>query len=157
MSEIERLKEIVERLRAENGCPWDRVQTHESLKPEVIEEAAEVVCGINILKETGNAENLKEELGDLLLQVVFHAVMAQEEGLFTLDDVIKGICEKMERRHPHVFAGVEFASDEERHAAWEAIKKAEKEGREWEKDYLPEAFEEARALVEQAKERKFNK
>lgn len=157
MSEIERLKEIVERLRAENGCPWDRVQTHESLKPEVIEEAAEVVCGINILKETGNAENLKEELGDLLLQVVFHAVMAQEEGLFTLDDVIKGICEKMERRHPHVFAGVEFASDEERHAAWEAIKKAEKEGREWEKDYLPEAFEEARALVEQAKKRKFNK
>ena len=157
MSEIERLKEIVERLRAENGCPWDRVQTHESLKPEVIEEAAEVVCGINILKETGNAENLKEELGDLLLQVVFHAVMAQEEGLFTLDDVMKGICEKMERRHPHVFAGVEFASDEERHAAWEAIKKAEKEGREWEKDYLPEAFEEARALVEQAKKRKFNK
>ncbi len=157
MSEIERLKEIVERLRAENGCPWDRVQTHESLKPEVIEEAAEVVCGINILKETGNAENLKEELGDLLLQVVFHAVMAQEEGLFTLDDVIKGICEKMERRHPHVFAGVEFASDEERHAAWEAIKKAEKEGREWEKDYLPEAFEEAGALVEQAKKRKFNK
>ena len=157
MSEIERLKEIVERLRAENGCPWDRAQTHESLKPEVIEEAAEVVCGINILKETGNAENLKEELGDLLLQVVFHAVMAQEEGLFTLDDVIKGICEKMERRHPHVFAGVEFASDEERHAAWEAIKKAEKEGREWEKDYLPEAFEEARALVEQAKKRKFNK
>lgn len=154
MTDIDRLKAIVERLRAENGCPWDRVQTHESLKPEVIEEAAEVLCGINILKATGNADNLKEELGDLLLQVVFHAVMAEEEGLFNLDDVLQGICEKMERRHPHVFAGVEFASDEERHAAWEAIKKAEKVGREWEKDYLPEAFTEAEELVGKARERK---
>ena len=154
MTDIDRLKAIVERLRAENGCPWDRVQTHESLKPEVIEEAAEVLCGINILKATGNADNLKEELGDLLLQVVFHAVLAEEEGLFNLDDVLQGICEKMERRHPHVFAGVEFASDEERHAAWESIKKAEKEGREWEKDYLPEAFTEAEELVGKARERK---
>lgn len=154
MADIDRLKEIVERLRAENGCPWDRVQTHESLKPEVIEEAAEVICGINILKATGNSDNLKEELGDLLLQVVFHSVMAQEEGLFDLNDVIDGICEKMERRHPHVFAGVEFASDEERHAAWEKIKRAEKEGREWEKEFLPEAFEEAEELVGKARERK---
>lgn len=154
MADVDRLKTIVERLRAENGCPWDRVQTHESLKPEVIEEAAEVLCGINILKATGNADNLKEELGDLLLQVVFHAVLAEEEGLFNLDDVLQGICEKMERRHPHVFAGVEFASDEERHAAWEAIKKAEKVGREWEKDYLPEAFTEAEELVGKARERK---
>lgn len=154
MADIDRLKEIVERLRAENGCPWDRVQTHESLKPEVIEEAAEVICGINILKATGNSDNLKEELGDLLLQVVFHSVMAQEEGLFDLNDVMDGICEKMERRHPHVFAGVEFASDEERHAAWEKIKRAEKEGREWEKEFLPEAFEEAEELVGKARERK---
>ena len=73
MAQIDRLKEIVETLRSENGCPWDREQTHTSLKPEVIEEAAEVVCGINILDKTGDAENLKEELGDLLLQVMFHS------------------------------------------------------------------------------------
>lgn len=153
-TEIERLEKIIKRLRAENGCPWDRVQTHDSLKPEVIEEAAEVICGINILRETGNADNLKEELGDLLLQVMFHAVIAQEEGLFTFEEVVRGICEKMERRHPHVFAGVEFASDEERHAAWEKIKAEEKAGREWEKEYLPGAFSEAEELVTKARERK---
>ena len=70
-SEIERLKKIVEKLRSEEGCSWDRAQTHTSLKPEIIEEAAEVVAGINILDKTGNAENLKEELGNLLLQVMF--------------------------------------------------------------------------------------
>ena len=154
MTEVERLKEIVEKLRAEDGCPWDRVQTHESLKPECIEEAAEVICGINILKATGDAENLKEELGDLLLQVMFHAVLAEEEGLFTFEDVAKTINEKMVRRHPHVFSGVNFASDEERHAAWDAIKKQEKAGKEWHADYLPGAFSEATELIEKAKERK---
>ena len=89
MSEIERLETIVKTLRSKNGCPWDRAQTHASLKPECIEEAAEVVCGINILEKTGNADNLKEELGDLLLQVMFHSVIAEEEGLFTFDDVCK--------------------------------------------------------------------
>jgi tetrapyrrole methylase family protein/MazG family protein len=154
MSEINRLKEIVETLRSENGCPWDRVQTHESLKPEVIEEAAEVVSGINILDKTGDAENLKEELGDLLLQVMFHSVMAEEEGLFTFDDVCKGVSDKMVRRHPHVFERVTYNSKEEQHAAWEKIKKAEKAGKEWHADYLPEAFEEAKELIEKAKERK---
>lgn len=154
MDEVRRLEEIVKKLRSENGCPWDKVQTHETLKPECIEEAAEVLCGINILRETGNPENLKEELGDLLLQVMFHAVLAQEEGLFTFEDVARGISEKMERRHPHVFQGIEFASDEERHAAWEKIKRDEKAGREWEKDYLPEAFREAEELVQKARERK---
>lgn len=154
MSEIDRLKEIVETLRGENGCPWDRAQTHTSLKPEVIEEAAEVVSGINILDKTGDAENLKEELGDLLLQVMFHSVMAEEEGLFTFDDVCKVVSDKMVRRHPHVFEGVVYNSKEEQHAAWEEIKKAEKAGKEWHADYLPEAFEEAKKLIEQAKERK---
>ena len=154
MEEVRRLEEIVKKLRSEDGCPWDKVQTHETLKPECIEEAAEVLCGINILRETGSPENLKEELGDLLLQVMFHAVMAEEEGLFTFEDVAKTINEKMIRRHPHVFGGVEFASDEERHAAWEKIKKEEKAGREWEKAYLPEAFCEAERLVQQAKDRK---
>lgn len=154
MTETERLKEIVEKLRAEDGCPWDRAQTHESLKPECIEEAAEVICGINILKETGNPENLKEELGDLLLQVMFHSVLAEEEGLFTFEDVARGVNEKMIRRHPHVFSGVEFSSDEERHAAWEKIKKEEKAGREWEREYLAGAFCEAEQLVSRARERK---
>ncbi len=154
MSEIDRLKEIVETLRSENGCPWDRAQTHTSLKPEVIEEAAEVVSGINILDKTGDAENLKEELGDLLLQVMFHSVMAEEEGLFSFDDVCKVVSDKMVRRHPHVFAGVTYNSKEEQHAAWEKIKKQEKEGKEWFADTLPEAFEEAKELIEKAKERK---
>jgi tetrapyrrole methylase family protein/MazG family protein len=97
------LRETVARLRAEDGCPWDRAQTHETLKPECVEEAAEVICGINILRETGSPDSLIEELGDLLLQVVMHAQIAEEEGLFTLEDVIRGINEKMIRRHPHVF------------------------------------------------------
>ena len=91
MTETERLKDIVRTLRSENGCPWDRQQTHDSLKPECIEEAAEVIAGINILRKTGDAENLKEELGDLLLQVMFHSVIAEEEGLFTFDDVAAGV------------------------------------------------------------------
>ena len=154
MSEIEKLKEIVQKLRSEDGCPWDKVQTHESLKATCVEEAAEVVCGINILEKTGDAENLKEELGDLLLQVMFHAVIAEEEGLFTFDDVAKVVSEKMIRRHPHVFSGVTFKSDEERHAAWEEIKKAEKEGKEWQEEYLKSAMNEAADLIERAKKRK---
>ena len=126
MSEIDRLKSIVEKLRAKDGCPWDRAQTHESLKPACIEEAAEVVCGINILTETGNAENLREELGDLLLQVMFHAVLAEEEGLFTFDDVAKTVADKMVRRHPHVFGGEAPGSDEERPGAREVSGSDEK-------------------------------
>jgi len=154
VSEIDRLKDIVVALRAENGCPWDRAQTHGSLKTTVVEEAAEVVCGINILDKTGDPENLKEELGDLLLQVMFHAVMAEEEGLFTLEDVARTASEKMIRRHPHVFSGVEFASDEERHKSWEEIKKAEKEGKEWQEPYLAAAMNEAEELIRVAQRRK---
>lgn len=154
MSETDRLKEIVVRLRAEDGCPWDKVQTHASLKPTCMEEAAEVVSGINILDQTGDPENLKEELGDLLLQVMFHAVIAEEEGLFTFDDVAKTVSEKMIRRHPHVFSGAQYDSDEDRHAAWEEIKKAEKDGKEWQEPYLKAAMEEATELIERAKKRK---
>ena len=99
MSEMERLKTIIERLRAKDGCPWDSTQTHESIKAMCIEEAAEVVCGINILTATGDPENLREELGDLLFQVIFHASLAEEEGLFTLEDVAKTAADKMVRRH----------------------------------------------------------
>ncbi|MBQ9867897.1 MAG: nucleotide pyrophosphohydrolase [Lachnospiraceae bacterium] len=145
---------MVEKLRAEDGCPWDRAQTHTSLKAACIEEAAEVVAGINILDKTKNADNLKEELGDLLLQVYFHAVIAEEEGLFTLEDVAKGISDKMIRRHPHVFSGVNYADDAERKAAWDKIKKEEKQGKEWQESYLAEAMDEAIALIGVAKERK---
>ena len=103
MTYVERLQDIVRTLRSEHGCPWDRKQTHESIKPGCIEEAVEVIGGINILKETGKADNLREELGDLLLQVIFHAQLAEEEGLFSLEDVAKAAAEKMVRRHPHVF------------------------------------------------------
>lgn len=154
MNEIDRLKEIVEKLRSENGCPWDKVQTHDSLKAACIEEAAEVIGGINILDSAAKPDNLREELGDLLLQVMFHSVIAEEEGLFSFDDVVKTINEKMIRRHPHVFSGVEYATDEERHAAWEKIKKEEKAGREWESKYLEDAMKESKQLIARAQERK---
>ena len=149
MCEIERLEEIVKKLRSENGCPWDRAQTH-----SCIEEAAEVICGINILKDTGDAENLKEELGDLLFHVMLHAVLAEEEGLFTFEDVAKTISDKMVRRHPHVFEDAVFESREAQLKAWEEIKKAEKAGKEWCADYLPEAFNEAEKFIQKARERK---
>ena len=154
MKEIERLKKTVETLRGETGCAWDRVQTHGTLKAACIEEAAEVICGINILDQTGDAANLKEELGDLLLQVVFHAVLAEEEGLFTLEDVAQTAADKMIRRHPHVFDGAHYASEAELREAWVAIKHEEKAGREWETAYLRAAMREAAALIETAERRK---
>ena len=150
MSEIDRLAAVIERLRARDGCPWDSVQTHESIKAMCIEEAAEVICGINILTQTGDAENLKEELGDLLFQVLFHASLAQEEGLFTLEDVAKTAADKMVRRHPHLFGGEKSGE----HAAWEEIKRAEKAGREWQEPYLRTALKEAKELIEVAERRK---
>ena len=153
-NEFERFKDIVAKLRSKEGCPWDRTQTHESLKPTCIEEAAEVICGINILNETGNADNLREELGDLLMQVVIHAQIAQEEGLFTMDDVIRGISEKMIRRHPHVFHEPVVDKDGKELTSWDDIKKFEKDGKEWTEEYLPGAFEEAKELIERAKKRK---
>ncbi|MCH5338025.1 MAG: MazG family protein [Acetatifactor sp.] len=157
MTEFENFQQIIARLRAKDGCPWDREQTHMSLKPACIEEAAEVICGINILDQTGNPDNLKEELGDLLLQVVMHAQIAEEEGLFTMDDVIKGVSEKMIRRHPHVFGETVVADSGEVLENWDKIKKQEKSGKEWTADYLPGAFEEAKVLIDAAKKRKEGK
>ena len=154
MTEFESFQQIIARLRAEDGCPWDREQTHMSLKPACIEEAAEVICGINILDQTGDPANLKEELGDLLLQVVMHAQIAEEEGLFTMEDVIKDISEKMIRRHPHVFGETVAADSAEVLENWDKIKKKEKSGKEWTADYLPDAFEEAKVLIDAAKKRK---
>ena len=154
MNSFDELKETVRRLRAEDGCPWDREQTHGSLKAPVIEEAAEVICGVNIFEQTGNPENLKEELGDLMLQVVMQAQIAEEEGIFTLDDVIRGITEKMIRRHPHVFGNAKVKDSGEVLANWEEIKKQEKIGKEDDRSFLGEAFDEAEDLIGRARRRK---
>ena len=157
MESFDELKEVVRRLRAPGGCPWDKEQTHSSLKAGIIEEATEVISGINIYERTGNAENLKEELGDLLLQVVMQAQIAEEEGIFTMDDVAKGITEKLIRRHPHVFGDVKVSGSDEILANWEEIKAKEKEGKEDPNLYLPEAFNEAGALIDAARDRKNRK
>ena len=121
-SPMERLREIVARLRAPDGCPWDREQTHASLRGALIEECYEVIDAI----ERADDANLREELGDLLLHVFMHAQMAGERSAFTLEEVAAEICEKMIRRHPHVF-GDRLAEDS---AAvlkqWEQIKRTEK-------------------------------
>lgn len=153
-AEILYLKQVVTRLRAEDGCPWDREQTHRSLKPECVEEAAEVIGGINILDRTGNGDNLKEELGDLLLQVVMHAEIAEEEGLFDLADVIHGVAEKMVRRHPHVFGESDAKDEAALKEQWGRIKEQEKKGKEWMEKFLPEAFDESEQLIEAARKRK---
>ena len=154
MTYVEQLQNIVRTLRSEHGCPWDREQTHESIKPGCIEEAVEVLCGINILRETGKADNLREELGDLLLQVIFHAQLAEEAGLFTLEDAARAAAEKMVRRHPHVFGEPVKDAAGKSLTEWTAIKAWEKRGREWEEAYLPDAFEEAALLLQKARERK---
>lgn len=114
-------------LRAQNGCPWDRKQTHESLKPYLLEEAYEVLETI----DQGDAQKLREELGDLLLQVLFHSQIAAESGSFTVEDVIETLATKLIRRHPHVFrtgdqAG-QASNSEQVLAQWEDIKRAERE------------------------------
>jgi tetrapyrrole methylase family protein/MazG family protein len=119
------LVRIMERLRGPGGCPWDREQTRESIKPYVIEEAYEVAEAI----DDRNMDDLRAELGDLLLQVVFHAEMAREEELFTVEDVIRGISEKLIRRHPHVFADTEVQDSAEVLRNWARIKAEERQGR----------------------------
>lgn len=146
---IEEFKDIIEMLRSENGCPWDKVQTHESLKPCMMEEAAEVLAGIRILNQTGNGDNLKEELGDVLLQVLMHSQIAKEEDLFTFEDVVDDISRKMIRRHPHVFVQepVNVNSVEQVLTNWEDIKKKEKQGKEWAAQPLREIPMELSALT----------
>ena len=118
-SHLERLVAIMARLRdPERGCDWDTVQTFATIAPYTIEEAYEVADAI----ERADMDDLKDELGDLLLQVVFHARIAEEAGDFALNDVIAAICDKMERRHPHIFGDLAEGS----HALWEQIKAAER-------------------------------
>jgi len=123
---FDRLVEIMERLRGREGCPWDRKQTRDSLKPYLIEEAYEVLEAI----EEKDADKLKEELGDLLYQILFHAQISKESGEFDIEDILAASCEKMVRRHPHVFGDRKADTAEEVLKQWEAIKKEEKgEGR----------------------------
>ena len=117
------LVDVMARLRGEGGCPWDREQTRESLKPYVVEEAYEVLEAI----DEGDVAKLREELGDLLLQVVFQAQVAREAGEFTIAEVIQAIVEKLVRRHPHVFGDATASSAQEVLRRWEAIKQAERQ------------------------------
>lgn len=115
-------QEIMRLLRAPEGCPWDRAQDHHSIRANMLEEAYEAAEAI----DEENPDHLKEELGDVLLQVVFHSAMAEEAGQFTLDDVVNGVCQKLVFRHPHVFGDVKAEDSEGALSAWDAQKKVEK-------------------------------
>ena len=124
LKNTQRLLDIMARLRhPETGCPWDVKQDFHTLTPYIIEEAYEVVDAI----ERNDLNDLRAELGDLLLQVVFQAQIASERGLFDFEEVSEAICGKLVRRHPHVFAGAVFADDRERHQAWEQAKSDERQ------------------------------
>ena len=120
---FEDLVMLVEVLRSEKGCPWDREQSHQSIRKDFIEETYEVIEAI----DTENPELLREVLGDVLLQVVFHARIEEETNAFTIDDVANDICAKLIHRHPHVFGAVEADTSEKVLANWEVIKSEEKE------------------------------
>lgn len=121
----EQLKEIVAELRSDHGCPWDRAQTHESMIKNLREECEEVIGAI----EKKDDENLCEELGDVLLQVLLHAQIATEEGRFSMTEVVDGLAKKLVRRHPHVFGDeAPAATPEEGLARWKAMKEKERKG-----------------------------
>lgn len=122
MKEFQRLLDIMKTLRAPGGCPWDREQTIESLKPYLLEETYETLEAMDV-----GGESLKGELGDLLLQIVFQSLIMEEEGHFDIEDVAKGISDKLVRRHPHVFGDIDVEDSEEVLVNWEKIKLEEKE------------------------------
>ncbi len=148
LSDLYDLVNVMKRLRGKDGCPWDREQTHESLKPYLIEEVYEVFDAIDRKDDV----ELKEELGDLLLQIVFHAQLASEEQRFTINDVAQTIVLKLKRRHPHVFGEVQVDHADEVLQNWEAIKK--QEGKESVLDGIPKelpALLKARRIQEKVK------
>lgn len=122
MSDIDRFRELVRRLRGEDGCPWDRKQTIQTLAPYIAEEADEVVRAV----ESGESEDICEELGDVMLIVCMMAQVAEEEGLFGFDDCVRMVSEKVVRRHPHVFGGVDVEGEQDVIANWREIKEMEK-------------------------------
>lgn len=118
------LRKIIAALRSPEGCPWDRVQTHESLRPYMVEEAAEVVEAL----DEGSPDKLKEELGDLLWEVLIHVQLAEESGDFTMEDVISGIASKLVRRHPHVFGEAKATTPGAVVEQWDELKRRERNG-----------------------------
>jgi tetrapyrrole methylase family protein/MazG family protein len=133
---IDRLREIVAKLRAPDGCPWDREQTHETLKPHLLEECYELIDAI----DERNDDALLEELGDVLLQIVLHAQMASEEGRFQFDQVADRICDKLVLRHPHVFGESKLSTSEAVLQQWDAIKRSEKQDRQSMLDGVPRSL-----------------
>ena len=123
--ELERLVDIVAVLRSENGCRWDREQTHKSLRPNMLEEAYEAVDAI----DDDDIPNLREELGDVLLQVVLHSQIAKDDGDFDIEDVAKELSDKLIHRHPHVFGNQKVSSTDEILSNWDKLKKEEKTDR----------------------------
>ncbi len=135
MDFVKRLEKIMEKLRGPGGCPWDRRQTHKSLKPYLLEEAHEALEAI----DNGDPEHLREELGDLLLQVVFHAQLAKEKNRFNFQQVAKTIGDKLVRRHPHVF-GKSSRKINDINRKWEELKRLEKPNRQSALDGLPHSL-----------------
>ncbi len=123
--QVERLIKIVAELRGENGCKWDKEQTHKTLRPNMLEEAYEAVDAI----DNGDIANLREELGDVLLQVVLHAQIAKDNGEFDIEDVAKELADKLVHRHPHVFGNTKVSSTQEILDNWDKLKKEEKVNR----------------------------
>ncbi len=118
---FDKLVQVVAALRSENGCPWDKAQTHETLKPDLIEETYEVIEAI----DAEDSCKLSEELGDLLMQVMLHAQIAKDSGAFSINEVIQSITDKLVRRHPHVFGGTTVRNTDEVLKNWEEIKRSE--------------------------------
>ena len=134
---FEKLVALQARLRAPNGCPWDREQTHESLRKFLIEETYEVLDAM----ETGDAREFSSELGDLLLQIIFHSILAEEAGTFTISDVIESVHAKMVRRHPHVFGGATAKNSADVLKNWEQIKASERAAAYGDKKTAPDSTE----------------
>ena len=139
MKRLGELYDVVQALRGENGCSWDRAQTHTSLKPFLVEEAYETVDAVTIQENGGGTAELQEELGDLLFQVMLHSEIGRQEGTFTLADVAGGISRKMVHRHPHVFPDDEGRKEKR---DWDALKREEKpaETPQEEMDRIPHCF-----------------
>ena len=133
---LEKLIEVIRVLRSENGCVWDRAQTHESLRPNMLEEAYEAVEAIN----KGDILNLREELGDVLLQVLLHSQIASESNEFNIEDVAKELKDKLIHRHPHVFGSEKADTPEEVIQNWEKLKQEEKKDRKSQMDGIPKSL-----------------
>ncbi len=147
MNEFDKLVDIVKKLRAPDGCPWDRKQTLYSLKDALLEETCELIDAL----DNKDIENIKEELGDVLLHVVFHSQTAYEDGLFNIEDVARGINEKLIRRHPHVFKDEHYETAEQVKERWDKIKEEENKNKEQPKSILDKVPRSMPSLIQAEK------